>query len=552
MKKIDQLARDIGLTPEQVEPFGWHKGKLELGIEKQLLSRPMGKLIGVTAINPTPLGEGKTVTTIGLSMGLNRIGAKAIATLRQPSQGPVFGIKGGGSGGGKSTLEPAEQINLHFNGDLHAIAAANNLLAALLDNHMKRGKTPVLNPASVMWRRVVDVCDKGLANITTGLDEPPMAPKRNTGFELTAASEVMAILALTTDLADMRKRLGRIVVGQTPTGEQVTAEQIGAAGAMAALLRDAVRPNLVQTCEGTPALVHAGPFANIAQGNSSVIADLIGIRLAEYVVTESGFGADCGAEKFFHIKCQVSGLKPVVEVLVCTVRALKLHSGKFSVKPGKPLPPELASENIDALKAGIVNLQAHIEILRKFGLPAVVAVNRFPTDTDKEIETLRKIAMEAGAVAVATSDAFAKGGEGAEELARAVVKAAEKPSNFKPLYSLEQSTEAKIETLAKEVYGASGVEFTPTAKEQIQRFAELGYGKLPICIAKTQYSLSHDPKLVGRPTGFTFPIREVRLAAGAEFLFALAGDIGTMPGLPTESAARKIDVDAEGNITGMR
>lgn len=551
LHKIENLAAQLGFGSEDMEPFGWYQGKLSLDLLTRLANRPKGKYIGVTAISPTPLGEGKTVTTIGLAMGLCRLGYQAIATLRQPSQGPVFGIKGGGSGGGKATLEPAQKINLHFTGDLHAIASANNLLAAMLDNHLKRGKEPRLDPATVLWRRVIDVCDKGLANIITGRDEPPMAPVRETGFDLTAASEVMAIVALASDLQDMRKRLGSIVVGQTLDGALVTAEQIGAAGAMAALLVDAIRPNLVQTVEGTPALVHAGPFANIAHGNSSVIADLLAIRLADYVVTESGFGSDCGAEKLFHIKCRASGLRPDVEVLVCTVRALKYQSGMFAVRPGRPLPTDLLSENLDALRGGAVNLQAHLTILQKFGVPTVVAINRFPTDTDQEITELRKIAVDSGATAVAVSDAFARGGVGAEVLARAVIKATETPSQFRLLYSLDDTPVEKMTILAREIYGADGVEIAPQAQEKLLRFTKLGYGQLPLCIAKTQYSLSHDPKRLGWPKGYRFPIRDVRLAAGAGFLYALAGDISTMPGLPTNPAALRIDLDSEGNIAGL-
>ncbi|MFO0815733.1 MAG: formate--tetrahydrofolate ligase [Gemmatales bacterium] len=551
LHKVDTIAAQLGLGTGDVEPFGWYQGKLSLELLTRLANRPQGKYIGVTAINPTPLGEGKTVTTIGLAMGLCRLGKNAIATLRQPSQGPVFGIKGGGSGGGKATLEPAQKINLHFTGDLHAIASANNLLAAMLDNHLKRGKTPRLDPATVLWRRVIDVCDKGLASILTGRDEPPMAPLRETGFDLTAASEVMAIIALASDLQDMRKRLGRIVVGQTAEGEIVTAEQIGAAGAMASLLVDAIRPNLVQTAEGTPALVHAGPFANIAHGNSSVIADLMAVRLADYVVTESGFGSDCGAEKLFHIKCRASGLRPDVEVLVCTIRALKYQSGRFDVRPGRPLPADLLGENSDALHAGAVNLQAHLAILQKFGVPTVVAINRFPNDTDREIAGLRQIAFDSGATAVAVSDAFAQGGTGAEELARAVIQATENPSQFRMLYELDTTPEEKITTLAREIYGADGVDMAPLALEKLARFSRSGFGSLPLCIAKTQYSLSHDPKRLGWLKGYRFPIRDVRLAAGAGFLYALAGDISTMPGLPTNPAAQRIDLDSQGNIVGL-
>jgi formate--tetrahydrofolate ligase len=550
-QRLDALTAKLGLTPEQVEPYGWYKGKVVLGLERQLASRPQGKLIAVTAISPTPLGEGKTVTAIGLAMGLCRLGHRAIATLRQPSQAPVFGIKGGGSGGGKATLVPAEEINLHFTGDLHAVAAANNLLAAMLDNHLQRSKEPRLDPATVTWRRVLDVSDKGLVSIITGRNQPPMAPLRETGFDLTAASEVMAILALARDFSDLRQRLGRILVGQTPEGAPVTAEAIGAAGAMAALLRDASRPNLVQTVEGTPAFVHAGPFANIAHGNSSILADRVALPLADYVVTESGFGADCGAEKFFDIKCRTAGTWPAAMVLVCTVRALKLHSGRFVVHPGKPLPQELLTEDIAALRAGAVNLQAHLDILRQFGPPIVVAINRFPTDADRELEELRRLARDSGAQAVAVSDVFAQGGAGGEELAQAVVSICQEPGPPRFLYPLEISAEEKLTVLARQVYGAEGIDLAPTAQASLDRFRALGYGQLPICVAKTQYSLSHDPKLLGRPHGYHFPIREVRLAAGAGFLYALAGDMSTMPGLPAQPAALHIDVDAQGRIIGL-
>lgn len=549
--RVDGLVAQLGLTPEQVEPYGWYKGKAVLGLEQHLAERPQGKLIGVTAISPTPLGEGKTVTAIGLAMGLCRRGHRALATLRQPSQAPVFGIKGGGTGGGQATLVPADEINLHFTGDLHAVAAANNLLAAMLDNHLKRGKSPLLDPTSVTWRRVLDVSDKGLVSIVTGRNEPPMAPMRETGFDLTAASEVMAILALAHDLPDLRRRLGRILVGQTREGTPVTAEEIGAAGAMAALLRDALRPNLVQTAEGTPAWVHAGPFANIAHGNSSILADRLALRLGDYVVTESGFGADCGAEKFFHIKCRTAGTWPAAMVLVCTVRALKFQSGRFPLQPGKPLHQGLVTEDLEALRAGAVNLQAHLDILRQFGPPIVVAINRFPKDTDRELEEVRKLALENGARAVSVSEVFARGGAGGEDLAQAVVAASQEPCPQHFLYPLESSPEEKLAVLARQVYGADGIEIAPEAQASLARFCALGYGQLPICVAKTQYSLSHDPKLLGRAHGYRFPIREVRLAAGAGFLYALAGDMSTMPGLPAQPAALHIDVEADGRITGL-
>jgi formate--tetrahydrofolate ligase len=533
---IEAVAAGLGLRPDDVEPCGWHKGKLALGLEQRLAPRSSVRYIGVSAVSPTPLGEGKTVAAIGLAMALCRLGHPAIATLRQPSQGPVFGIKGGGAGGGRAALLPADDINLHFTGDLHAVAAANNLLAAMLDNHLRRGKRPLLDAATVTWQRAVDVNDKGLAHLVTGLGAPPQAPLRETGFDLTAASEVMAILALATSFPDLRQRLGRILVGLNPAGEPVYAEEIGCAGAMAALLRDAVRPNLVQTSEHTPALVHAGPFGNIAHGNCSVLADCAAVRLADYVITESGFGADCGAEKFFHIKCRTSGLTPDAEVLVCTVRALKLHSGRFRAQPGKPLPAGLLAEDLDALREGAVNLQAHLDIIRQFGLPVVVAVNRFPTDTERELNDVCRVARDSGATAVAVIDAYARGGEGALELAQAVVAACREPGTFRFLYPLEASLEEKIETLATRLYGAADVGYEPLARRRLARYQEMGFRSLPVCIAKTQYSLSHDPHLLGRPRGFRFPVRDVRLAAGAGFAYVVAGEIQTMPGLPAEPA----------------
>lgn len=550
--RIDALAARLGLGGDDVEPYGWFKGKLALGLEWRLPARPGAKYIGVSAVNPTPFGEGKTVTAIGLAMALCRLGHPAIATLRQPSLGPVLGIKGGGAGGGRASLLPADDINLHFTGDAHAVAAANNLLAAMLDNHLKRRKAPRLNPETVTWRRVLDLNDKGLASIVTGLGDRPQAPLRETGFDLTAASEVMAILALAADMEDLRRRLGKIFVGTTDNGDPVFAEDLGCAGAMAALLRDALRPNLVQTSEQTPAFVHAGPFGNIAHGNSSVLADQAALRLADYVVTESGFGADCGAEKFFHIKCRTSGLRPSVEVLVCTVRALKHQSGRFHVQPGQPLPAALEQENEAALRAGSVNLQAHIEILRQFGLPVVVAVNRFPTDSQRELELVCRLAFDYGAAGAAVADAYGAGGRGTEALAQAVMTAASEPSALQWLYELEMTPEEKIETLARRVYGAEHVNFDPLARRRIAQFCELGFGNLPVCIAKTQYSLSHDPAMLGRPRGFRFPIRDVHLASGAGFLYALAGTVNTMPGMPPEPAALGIDVDGAGNIRGVR
>ena len=551
LKPIAEIATALGLGASDVEPYGWHKGKLALGLEQRLAGRPLGKYVAVTAISPTPFGEGKTVVAIGLAMALNRLGSRAVCTLREPSLAPVFGIKGGGAGGGRCSLQPVDDINLHFTGDLHAVTSANNLLAAMIDNHVKRRLAPRIESGAVNWRRVLDLSDKGLSQIVTGLGALPQAPLRETGFELTAASEVMAILALSDNLAGLRARLGRIVIGHDSEGRVATAEDIGAAGAMAALLRDAIRPNLVQTCEQTPAIVHTGPFANIAHGNSSVIADRIALRLADYVVTESGFGADCGAEKFFHIKCRSSGLMPDAVVLVCTARALKHQSGRFQVHPGQPLPESFLKEDLEAVTAGSINLRAHIDILQRFGVRPVVAINRFPSDTGAELKLIAGLATQMGAQATIVTDCFERGSEGASQLAEAVQTACREPAAPRLLYALDASLADKFTTVAREVYGADDVEFTPNASHSLREFESHGFGRLPICIAKTQYSLSHDPVQLGRPTGFTLPIKDVRLAAGAGYVYGFAGDIVTMPGLPTHPAAKHIDVDPDGVITGL-
>lgn len=548
---IRDVAHSIGLDESDVEPFGWYAGKLSLGLLDGLTERSSGKLIGVTAISPTPFGEGKTVVAIGLAMGLARRKVRSIATLRQPSLAPVFGIKGGGAGGGRSRVIPSDEINLHFTGDLHAVAAANNLLAAMVDNHCRRGLIPALNADDISWRRAIDISDKGLALIETGLADVPQAPRRHTGFDLTAASEVMSVLALATGMEDLRERLGRMVVAASPEGEFITAGQIGAAGAMTALLRNAMRPNLVQTSENTPAIIHAGPFANISHGNSSVIADLAALRLADYVVTEGGFGSDLGAEKFFNIKCRTEGLVPRAEVLVCTVRAMKYHSGRFDVRPGRPLPESLSREDCDAMEAGISNLHGHLAHLKQYGIPVVVAINRFPTDTEAEVRLLRSLAIRAGATRVAETQAFSQGGEGCLELADAVIEACSDDAHFHSLYAPELSYAAKIQQIATRVYGADDVDFGPGVAEKLLHFSRSGFSTLPVCIAKTQYSLSHDPKMLGRPFEFRFPVREVRLSAGAGFVLALAQGISLMPGLPRNPAACRIDVDASGNITGL-
>ncbi|MFN9721517.1 MAG: formate--tetrahydrofolate ligase [Planctomycetota bacterium] len=549
--RISEIARQLDLDDSMLEPYGWYCGKLSIDCVERLQGRPEGHYIGVTAVNPTPFGEGKTVISIGLAMGLARRGKKSIVTLRQPSLAPVFGMKGGGAGGGRAKVVPSDEINLHFTGDLHAVAAANNLLAAMIDNHCRRGLSPVIPATGIMWRRVVDINDKGLGLIETGLADVPQAPRRMTGFDLTAASEVMSILALATDMQDLKTRLARIVVARGEAGEWITAGHIGAAGAMAALLRNAIRPNLVQTSEGTPALVHAGPFANISHGNSSVAADLAALRLAEYVVTESGFGSDLGAEKLFNLKCGMSGLRPRAEVLVCTVRALKYQSGRFEVRPGRPLPDSIAHEDLSAIEAGACNLAGHLEHLKHYGIPVVVAINRFPDDTDKEIAVLRSLSLSFGASRVAVAEAFTKGGAGCLELADAVMDACSEPSVFEPLYHTGDSLENKIHRIATAAYGADGVDFDEGVGHRLTQLSEGGFGVLPVCIAKTQYSLSHDSKRLGRPAGFRFRVRDLRLSSGAGFVLVLAEGISLMPGLPREPAARRIDVDSSGRVTGI-
>jgi len=549
---IGEIAGDLALDESAFEPYGRYAAKLSPDLQGRLVGRSIGKYVGVTAVSPTPLGEGKTVVAIGLAMALSRIGSRSIVTLREPSLAPVFGIKGGGAGGGRARVLPQDDINLHFTGDLHAVSSANNLLAAMLDNHCRRALNPAVDAKNIDWRRVVDMSDKGLAHIETGLVDSRQAPRRQTGFDLTAASEVMSILALATNLSDMRERLGRIIVSRDTCGKPVSAEDIGAAGAMAALLRLALRPNLVQTSEHTPAIVHAGPFANISHGNSSVAADLLALKLADFVVTESGFGSDLGAEKFFDIKCRASGLRPDVEVLVCTARALKYQSGRFDVRPGRPLPEEMLSEDVDALRTGSVNLAAHLGVLRAFGVPTVVAINHFPSDTDTELQRLAELARDLGAEHVAVVNAFDRGGDGARELAERVVTASTRPNGFDFLYPLDASIEEKLQLIATRIYGADAVVLDRTARIQVRQLTDWGYGGLPVCVAKTQYSLSHDPKLLGRPRGFRLPIRELRLAAGAGFLLALTEGVNLMPGLPKVPAATRIDVQRDGTIVGIR
>ena len=551
MKPVLEIARDIGIEEDELELYGKYKAKVTLEILKRLESKPQGKYIDVTAITPTPLGEGKTVTTIGLSQGLNKIGKKVITTIRQPSLGPVFGIKGGAAGGGYSQVLPMEDFNLHLTGDTHAVSLAHNLCAAFLDNSVLKGNKLNIDPLSITWRRIIDVSDRFLRNIIVGLGGKEDGFPRQTGFDISVSSEVMAILALTTDLFDMRKRLGRILLAATYDGKPVTAEDIQVAGSMAVLMKDAIKPNLLQTTENTPCFVHAGPFANIAHGNSSIIADRVGLKLADYVVTESGFGADCGMEKFMNIKCRYSGLIPNCVVIVCTVRALKMHSGKFQVIAGRPLDEGLVKENLQVLDEGICNLQRQIENAKLFGVPVVVAINKFTTDTDKEIELILKRALESGAEDAVLSEVWEKGGEGGKELAKAVVKACEKHSKFQFLYPLDISIKEKIEAIATKIYAAEGVSYAPLAEEKIKLYTKFGFDKFPICMAKTHLSLSHEPSWKGVPKDYILPVRDIRASIGAGFLYPLCGEMRTMPGLPTTPAGTKVDIDKDGKVVGL-
>jgi formate--tetrahydrofolate ligase len=551
MKPIIEIAKGMGLEEDEIELYGKYKAKVSLEVLKRLEGEPNGKYIDVTAITPTPLGEGKTVTTIGLSQALGKLGKKVITCIRQPSLGPVFGIKGGAAGGGYSQVVPMEDFNLHLTGDVHAVGLAHNLCAAFLDNSILKGNVLNIDPATITWRRVVDVSDRFLRNIIVGLGGKEDGFPRESGFDITVASEVMAILALTTSLQDLRKRLGRLVLAYNKDKKPVTAEDIKVAGSMTVLLKDAIKPNLMQTLENTPCFVHAGPFANIAHGNSSILADQIALKLGDYVVTESGFGADCGMEKFMDIKCRQSGLVPDCVVMAATVRALKMHGGLGKVVAGKPLPKELTEENLEALEKGCVNLAHCIKIAKYFGVPVVVAVNRFTTDTDAEVELIRKKAKEAGAEDAVPSEVWAKGGEGGTELAEAVIKAADKPKDFKFLYPDELSIMEKIEILAKKVYNADGVEYSPVALRKIRRFEKQGWGNLPINMAKTHLSISHDPNWKGLPANYMFPVRDIRPSIGAGFLYPLAGEMRTMPGLPTSPAGEKVDIDATGKVVGL-
>ncbi|HEY57434.1 MAG TPA: formate--tetrahydrofolate ligase [Anaerolineae bacterium] len=608
LKSITQMAAEAGILPVELELYGPYKAKVSLSVLERLADVPNGKYIDVTAITPTPLGEGKTTTTVGLAQALGaHLGQKVFACIRQPSQGPTFGIKGGAAGGGYAQVIPMEDFNLHLTGDIHAVTAANNLLAAALDTRMfhewrqsdeklferlfpkgKDGKRQVarglryrmaklgiteddldrltpeqrrklvrldVDPATITWRRVIDTNDRLLREIEIGLGPDEKGFTRRTGFDISVASEIMAILALTTGLADMRERLGRMVVALSRDGEPITAEDLGVAGALAVLMKDAIKPTLMQTLEGTPVFVHAGPFANIAHGNSSIIADLIALKLVGpdgYVVTESGFGADIGMEKFFNIKCRASGLKPDAGVMVATVRALKMHGGGPKVVAGKPLDPAYTQENLDLLRKGLVNLEHHIGVARKFGVPVVVAVNRFPTDTPAELAMVRQAALEFGAFDAVVAEHWEKGGEGAVDLAHAVMRAAEQPSDFRFLYDLDLPIKDKIEIICREVYGADGVDYEPLAEKRIAEYTRLGYDRLPICMAKTHLSISHDPTLKGAPRGFRVPIRDIRLSAGAGFLYPLVGKMRTMPGLPTRPAYLNVDLDLEtGKVVGL-
>ena len=605
LKPINLIAEELGLLPEELELYGKYKAKVTLDVLDRLKDVPDGKYIDVTAITPTPLGEGKSTTMVGLSQALGaHLGKRVFTCIRQPSQGPTFGIKGGAAGGGYSQVIPMEDFNLHLTGDIHAITAANNLLAAAIDVRVfhegnqtdeklfdrlcppdKQGNrrfSPTMlrrlekmgidktdpneltseerskfvrldiDPDSITWRRVVDTNDRFLRGITIGEGPAEKGKTRETGYDITVASEIMAILALTTDLADMRKRFGKIVIGTNKKGEAVTAEDLGVAGAMTVLMKDAIKPTLMQTLEGTPVFVHAGPFANIAHGNSSIIADKIALKLADYVVTESGFGADIGMEKFFDIKCRYSGLIPNVVVLVATVRALKMHGGGPKVVAGKPLDPAYTEENLDMLRAGLGNLQKHIKNALGFGIPVVVAVNSFADDTPAEVELVREAALAAGAEDSVVSRHWMEGGEGAKALAEAVVKAVEKPNDFKFLYPLDWSIKKKIETICKEIYGADGVDYEPEAEAKIELYTKLGFADLPLCMAKTHLSLSHDPLLKGVPTGFRVPIRDIRASVGAGFLFPLVGKMSTMPGLPTRPVFYDVDLDLEtGRVVGL-
>lgn len=542
MLPIREIAQQLGITEEELEPYGRYKAKVSDEVFQRLAQRPNGKLVLVTAINPTPAGEGKTTTTVGLGQAMAKIGKKAVIALREPSLGPVFGIKGGAAGGGYAQVVPMEDINLHFTGDMHAITAANNLLCAIIDNHLQQGNALGIDPRRILFGRCMDMNDRALRNVVVGLGGKVNGVPREDSFMITVASEIMAILCLADDLEDLKQRLGDILVAYTWGGQPVYARDLGVHGAMTALLKDALKPNLVQTLENTPALMHGGPFANIAHGCNSVRATKLALKLGDYCITEAGFGSDLGAEKFLDIKCRFAGLTPSAIVIVATLRALKYNGGVDK--------KETSLENVEALKKGLVNLGAHVENMRKYGVPVLVAINRFPTDTQAEIEVLSEYCRQLD-VQVSLSDVYAKGGEGAIDLANKVVEACSQPADFRFLYDTDAPVKEKIETIAKRIYGADGVSYTPAANKRIQEIEALGKGNLPICVAKTQYSLSDNPALLGRPEHFTITVKNVKLSAGAGFIVALTGDIMVMPGLPKAPAANQIDVDSSGRITGL-
>jgi formate--tetrahydrofolate ligase len=532
---IDEIAEQVGLQQDEVDPYGRYKAKISLSAADRLSDRPDGKLICVAGMTPTRAGEGKTTTLVGLTQGLGAIGKKSLAALREPSLGPVFGVKGGAAGGGWTQIVPMEDLNLHFTGDIHAIGAANNLLAAMIDAHIHHGNKLGIDPNNITWRRAIDMNDRALRHNVVALGGKTNGLPRETGFDITAASEVMALMAVTRDLTDLRERLGRITIGYSFDGRPITAEDLGAAGSMTVLLKEALKPNLVQTLEGQPCLMHTGPFANIASGNNSLVADRIGMKLADYIVTESGFGADMGMEKFFNIVCRFGGLTPSAVVLVCTVRAIRHHAG---------------GDDGD-LEEGFANVAHHLQTIQKFGLPAVVAVNRRPGDSDEDVEAVRRLALQAGAHGAEVNEGFEKGGKGVTKLAEAVVAACDAPSNFKLLYEDSATIPEKIETVAKEIYGADGVNLLPAAQAKVEQFTKDGLGHFPVCMAKTQLSLTSDPTRLGAPKGFTIDVRDIRAYTGAGWLVPLCGDIMQMPGLGAQPAALSIDIDKDGNTVGL-
>ncbi|TQM62761.1 formate--tetrahydrofolate ligase [Humibacillus xanthopallidus] len=550
LRPLVDVGSDLGLTEDQLEPWGRDVAKIDLAVLDEPDAGHRAKYVVVTAITPTPLGEGKTTTSVGLAQALGRLDKRAVVALRQPSMGPTFGIKGGAAGGGYSQVVPMERLNLHLTGDFHAVTAAHNLLSAMIDNHLHHGNKLGIDVRNITWRRVLDVNDRALRTVIVGIGAREDGLVRQTGFDITAASEVMVLLTLATSLEDLRLRLGRIVVAYTVEGKSVTADDLQAAGAMSVILRDALKPNLLQTLEGGPAIIHCGPFGNIATGTSSVIADLVGVRGSDYVITEAGFGADMGAERFFNVKCRVSGLVPDAAVLVATVRALKAHSGRWVIKPGKPLPEGLLAESPDDVRSGLPNLRKHIEIIQRFGIAPVVAINAFPTDFDSEHAVIQQLCDELG-VRCAVTTHVADGGAGALELARVVTEAAEEPNDFRFLYPLEMPLTEKIETVAREVYGADGIDVSPSAAKALAEYERLGFGTLPVVIAKTHLSISSSPSLKGAPTGWRLPVREVRAAVGAGYVYAICGDMRTMPGLPKSPNAERIDLTEDGSIVGL-